>query len=97
MTVLPSLNASQGPVLINVGLDPVGISSDGTHAWVANSGDNTVTEIDASTGAVVQTIGVGNAPEGISTDGTHVWVTNEDDDTVTEIDASTGVLSRPSL
>jgi hypothetical protein len=54
--------------------------------WVVNPGDNnTVTEIDASTGAVVQTIAVGNIPLAISSDGTDVWVANEYDGTVSEI------------
>ena len=49
---------------------------DGTHVWVATKGDVTVTELDASTGSVIQTIGVINLPIGISSDGTHVWVGN---------------------
>jgi YVTN family beta-propeller protein len=77
---------------IPVGDEPSGISSDGTHVWVANYGDNTVSELDASTGAVIQTIPVGDEPSGISSDGTHVWVTNLWDDTVSEIDASTGAV-----
>ena len=61
---------------IGVGSDPTGVSSDGTHVWVTNTGDNTVTELDASTGSVVQTIAVGSFPTGVSSDGTHVWVAN---------------------
>ena len=38
--------------------------------------DNTVSELNASTGSVVQTITVGSGPYGVSSDGTHVWVTN---------------------
>jgi YVTN family beta-propeller protein len=38
---------------------PVAVSSDGTHVWVANYISGTVTELDAATGAVVQTITVG--------------------------------------
>ena len=59
---------------------------------MANDNDNTVTELDASTGAVVQTIGVGSYPYAVSSDGTHVWVTNVFDNTVTELDASTGAV-----
>ena len=59
---------------------------------MANEGDNTVTELNASTGGVVQTIPVGNGPDAISSDGTHVWVSNESDNTVTELDASTGAV-----
>jgi YVTN family beta-propeller protein len=86
---------------IPVGSDPVAVSSDGTRVWVANNGDNTVSEIDALTGTVVNTIPVGTSPEGVSSDGTHVWVTNTGGDTVqsnggdgtvSEIDASTGTV-----
>jgi YVTN family beta-propeller protein len=61
------------------------VSSDGTHVWVASRGDGKVTEIDAATGTVVQTIPVGLRPTGVSSDGTHVWVTNYGDNTVSEI------------
>ena len=70
---------------ITVGTDPDAISSDGTHVWVANSGDNTVTELDASDeGGVVNTITVGTGPDAISSDGTSVWVANSGDNTVTD-------------
>jgi YVTN family beta-propeller protein len=59
---------------------------------VANYSSNTVTELDASTGAIVQTIGVGTSPFGVSSDGAHVWVANYGSDTVTELDASTGAV-----
>ncbi len=51
-----------------------------------------MTELNASTGAVVQTIGVGGLPYGVSSDGTHVWVANTGDNTVTELKASTGAV-----
>ena len=70
----------------------LGVSSDGTHVWVANDNSDTVTELDAATGAVVQTIAVGSEPYGVSSDGTHVWVTNGGSDTVTELDAATGTI-----
>ena len=38
-----------------------------------------MTELNASTGAVVQTIDVGPQPSGISSDGTHVWVADFND------------------
>ena len=70
-----------------------GISSDGAHVWVANYNDGTVSEIDASTGMVVNTIPVGSEPSAVSSDGTHVWVTNcTATGTVSEIDASTGTV-----
>ena len=41
------LDASTGAVVqtIPVGTNPAGVSSDGTHVWVANTGSNTVSEI----------------------------------------------------
>jgi hypothetical protein len=80
------------------GLDgPSGISSDGTHVWVANYYSPSVTELDASTGALVQVIS-GNTlagfdySNGISSDGTDVWVTDSFANSVAELDASTGAL-----
>ena len=74
---------------IPVGLAPYGITSDGTHVWVANDGDSTVSEINASTGSVTNTISVGSLPVGITSDGTHVWVANNGDSTVSEINPLT--------
>ena len=62
---------------ITVGSEPIASSSDGTHVWVSNWNDGTVTELSASTGAFIQSITVGNAtsqPDGIASDGSHVWV-----------------------
>ena len=63
-----------------------------------------MTELDASTGALVQVITGFDAPNdeplAISSDGTHVWVGNGLGDSVTELDAATGavvqVISGPS-
>ena len=84
-------SAAQVIQTITVGNDPVGVSSDGTHVWVVNAGDGTVTELDASTGSEIDTSPVAvNGPQGISSDGTHVWVLDSSDNTVSELDASTG-------
>ena len=64
------------------------MSSDGTHVWVANFGENTVSEIEASSGTVIHTIPVGRNPMVVSSDGTHVWVGNFDEKTVSEIPTS---------
>ncbi len=77
---------------ILVGKHPYAVSSDGTHVWVTNSGENTVSEIEAASGAVVDTIPVGADPTGVSADGTHVWVANLGEPTVSEIDAASGVV-----
>jgi YVTN family beta-propeller protein len=75
---------------ITVGSVPRAVSSDGTHVWVTDWGENTVSEIEASSGKVINTIKVGEKPYGVSSDGTHVWVTNLADGTVSEIEASSG-------
>jgi YVTN family beta-propeller protein len=74
------------------------VSSEGPPVWVTHDSDDTVVEIDASTGTIVNTIPVGrvsyglSSAEGVSSDGTHVWVANFSDGTVSEIDASTGTV-----
>ena len=85
---------------------PDAISSDGAHVWVVNGGvrisssplaspsGQSVTELEADTGAVVRSI-AGPAtgldqPSAISSDGAHVWVANYSNQTVTEFEASTG-------
>jgi YVTN family beta-propeller protein len=97
-----SVSASSVVKTITVGKNPDAVSSDGTHVWVANEGDDTVSEIDAATGAVVNTITVGDDPDAVSSDSTHVWVANSSSDnpngtasemgTVSEIDAATGAV-----
>ena len=39
---------------------PDGVSSDGAHVWVANVSEDTVSEIEASSGTVIRTIPVGS-------------------------------------
>jgi YVTN family beta-propeller protein len=96
----PLASASSVVQTIAVGKGPAGISSDGTHVWVANLGSNTflggntVTELNASDGSVVRTITVGKRPVDTSSDGTHVWVANGSDNTVTELNASDGSVVR---
>jgi outer membrane lipoprotein-sorting protein len=77
---------------IQVGINPIGISSDGTNVWVANSGGGNVSQISISSGTVVKTITVGNNPSGISSDGTNVWVTNSGDGNVSQISILSGTV-----
>ena len=81
-----SAGASAVVKTIPVGYNPQGVSSDGTHVWVANDASHTVSEIDAASGTVVNTIklptvsdGSSNDPWAVSSDGTDVWVLNETD------------------
>ena len=68
--------------------------SDGTRVWVTNVGEDTVSEIEASTGEVIHTIPVGSYPRGVFSDGTHVWVGAYYENTVSEIEASSGTVIR---
>ena len=77
---------------IEVGDHPaeVTFSADGTHAFVANGGSNTVTVIDAQSKTVVSTITVGEDPVGAWQGANGVaYVDNEMDETLTAIDTST--------
>jgi DNA-binding beta-propeller fold protein YncE len=74
---------------IPVGGGPYGVSSDGTHVWVTSGSGDAVSEIDASSGTVVNTITLNSGNQGdVSSDGTHVWVTNNGSGTVSEIPTS---------
>jgi YVTN family beta-propeller protein len=105
VTVDGAVPASAAPVVrtIHVSSSADGansISSDGVHVWVVNSSDDSVTELDAVTGAVVKTITSGasgvfgmESPWAISSDGTDVWVTTiAYPATVNEIDVSNGAV-----
>jgi hypothetical protein len=59
---------------------------DDTHIWVANAGDNTVTELNLD-GSVAGTFHVGSAPRSITTDGAHICVANSADGTLTELNS----------
>ena len=86
--------AAEGIRTIPVGSYPIAVSSDGTHVWVGNYGEATVSEIEASSGEVIRTIKVGSGPEGVSSYGGDVWVTNSGEGTVSEIEASSGTVIR---
>jgi len=88
---VPSIFAQQQTY--SVGTGPLGVAFDGSNIWVANSGDNSVTKLLASTGAVVGTFSVGSNPANAAFDGTTIWVTNDNVTTVTQLLASTGALA----
>ena len=71
---------------------PLALAFDGTNIWVANSQSTTVTELSASTGAVLGTYTVGTQPFGVAFDGANIWVTSGGNGTVTELSASTGAV-----
>ena len=64
---------------------------------MANASGDSVTELSATTGALVRVIRGSSygfdEPKGITSDGNHIWVTNEGKgNSVTELSASTGAL-----
>ena len=65
----------------------------GQDVWVTNSGDATVSRINAAANKVVGTIPVGNVPVAIASGRSGVWVANQGDDTVNRIDPATGKLT----
>ena len=64
------LDASTGAVVqtFPVGLEPYGVSSDGTHVWVTNVEDNTVSEIGtgAALGFAITTSSLPSATPGVA-------------------------------
>ena len=92
----PSVKIIQGAAYGFDGVSAIG--SNGTHVWVANSGNSSVTEINANTGAEENLLDGSkydfDGPAHLSDDGTHVWVANETGNSVTEVNATTGALVR---
>lgn len=88
------LNGSGGIVqTVNVGAGPGNPAFDGTNIWVPNSVDNTITVIQASSGAVVGTITANasillNGPSAASFDGARILVTNSTGNSVTVFKAA---------
>jgi hypothetical protein len=66
--------------------------------WVPDGNSDSVTEINAATGALIRVISAHeyqlNGPDAIASAGDGVWVVNVDSGSVTEINASTGALVR---
>ena len=72
---------------VNVGTSPREAVYDGANIWVPNVGDNSITVVQASTGAIVATIASNptnklNAPTSASFDGERILVTNTTGDSV---------------
>jgi serine/threonine protein kinase len=75
--------------LVPVGAEPKGIAVGAGFVWVANSGDNTVSQIaERSTAEGIQrvSVGVGHRPYDVAAGPGGVWVSNFGDHTVSRID-----------
>ena len=80
---------------ITVGMEPaeVTFSADGTKAYVANGGDNTVSVINPATKTVIATIPVGADPVGawVGNDG-KMYLDNEEGESISVIDVATNAV-----
>ncbi|MGB8503020.1 beta-propeller fold lactonase family protein [Mycobacterium sp.] len=80
-----------------VGTFPTGVavSPDGNRVYVANSGDDSVSVIDAESGNAALTIAVGHAPYGIAltSDGRKAFVANASGNSVSVIDTQAQVVT----
>lgn len=74
---------------IPVGAGPAAVAASPDAIWVTNTDDQSVSQIDPLTHAVIQTIQVGAGPAGIATTADAVWVVNSLDGTVSRIDPKT--------
>jgi YVTN family beta-propeller protein len=59
---------------VPVGHEPSAISAGGGAVWVANSGDGTVSRLDAGSGKVIATVDVGSNPSDVAVSQRGVWV-----------------------
>ncbi len=75
-----------------VGFLPSALAFDGVNIWVGNDGDNTVSKLRASDGALLGTFTVGSSPIGVAFDGANIWVTNSASANVSKLRASDGAL-----
>ncbi|MDZ4263017.1 MAG: hypothetical protein U1B30_11895, partial [Pseudomonadota bacterium] len=87
---------------------PVGITTDGIHLYVADTGNHTLRKIVIATGVVTTLAGVAgesgsidatgtaarfSVPFGITTDGTYLYVADADNSTIRKIVIATGVVT----
>ena len=69
-----------------VGEAPAGVAAGGGSIWVANSGDGTVSIIDAQTDRLTDSVEVGPAPLDVELAGGHAWVSFEDEARLVAVD-----------
>ena len=87
---------------------PYGVTTDGTHLWVADTANHTIRRIVLSTGAVTTFAGTSgvpgstdatgtaasfNTPNGITTDGTNLYVGDSGNHVIRQIVIATGVVT----
>jgi sugar lactone lactonase YvrE len=85
---------------------PYGITTDGTHLYVADTFNNKIRKIEIATGAVTTLAGAAsgdvdgtgaaasfNRPQDITTDGTHLYVADTGNNKIRKIEIATGVVT----
>ena len=92
-TSRPELISARVTATVNVGETPQAVAFDGSHMWVTNTLDDTVSKINVSTNTVTDTVTVGELPRGVAFDGSHMWVNNTYDGTVSKINVSTNTVT----
>ena len=98
-TVVSSAPAGATKSVVNtlkIGTNPNDIEASGNNLWIANKGDNTVQEMDATTGEILKTITIANSdgsqPDDIAVDDSHLWLTFYGSAVVAEIDPVAGTV-----
>jgi len=97
---ISEINAQTGKLLRNVSGssyafdNPIALAVSGPDTYVADVANNSVTEVDTATGALVRVIaGQGlNSPDGITVADGHVWVSDAGSNAATDIDEATGAV-----
>lgn len=67
---------------------PSAVAFDGTNVWVANTGSNSVTVVNARTGVSQGVVPVGASPSALAFDGIAMWVACTDDNTLHVVKAA---------
>jgi YVTN family beta-propeller protein len=91
-SVLGRIDAASNRLIAKgrAGGSPSAIAVGDGAVWIANSDDNTVSQILPETASSVATPNVGRQPSGVAVGEGAVWVTNRGGDSVTRIDLSSG-------
>ena len=92
VAILRWYDANTAGLQFPVGTGPRAVAFDGANIWVTNQGNDTVTKLRASDGALQGTFAVGTRPVGVAFDGANIWVANYGSDNVTKLRASDGAV-----
>jgi DNA-binding beta-propeller fold protein YncE len=93
------IDVASGSVLATrpVGAGPIGLTSSDGAVWVANSEDDTVSQILRDGSGRSYSIDVGAAPVAVATSATDVWVANQDGESLSRLAEATGSVAGREL